>query len=119
MSRVTLAARPVLSPALAASGTFAFPGVNLSPSRPDGYLTTAESAALIGVRPVTIRQWRARGWLSTQGLDERGRPLHTAEALRATERLVRANGIEASGVDPRRLRGRPRPAPAGPRSLAA
>lgn len=114
---------PVLSPALAALGTFAFPGVIVAPSRADGYLTTAESAAMMGVQPVTIRQWRARGWLATQGLDERNRPLHTAEALRAAERLVRANGIEASGVDPRRLRGRsrpaPEPAPPEPQALAA
>lgn len=86
-------------------GHFAFAGrVSMTPSRPDGYLTTAESASLIGVKPVTIRQWRARGWLARQGLDERGRPLHTAEALRAAERLVREHGIAASGIDPRLLR---------------
>lgn len=74
------------------------------PGRPDGYYTTAESARLAGVRPVTIRQWRKRGWLAAQGLDERGWPLHTADAVRAAEQLVRAHGIAASGVDPRRLR---------------
>jgi hypothetical protein len=41
-----------------------------------------------------------------QGLDERGNPLHTPEALRAAEKLVREHGIEASGVDPRKLRSR-------------
>ncbi len=76
----------------------------MAPSRPDGYLTTADLARLLGVKPGTVRQWRARGWLATQGLDERGRPLHTAEAGRAAEGLVRQHGIEASGVDPRRLR---------------
>lgn len=70
--------------------------------------STPQLAALLGVSPATIRSWRARGWLKRQGLDERGNPLHTAEAGRATEKLVRANGIEASGVDPRRLRGRAR-----------
>ncbi len=87
------------------AGDFAFTGrVIMTPSRPDGYLTTAESARLVGVQPVTIRQWRNRGYLAPQGLDERGYPLHTAEALRAAEQLVRQHGIEASGVDPRRLR---------------
>lgn len=73
-------------------------------SRADGYLTTPESASLLNVKPWLIRKWRQRGWLKPQGLDERGFPLHTAEALRATEKLVREHGIEASGVDPRRLR---------------
>lgn len=41
-----------------------------------------------------------------QGLDEKNRPLHTREAVRAAERRVRANGIEASGIDPRQLRSR-------------
>lgn len=69
-----------------------------------GMLSTAESARLAGVSPATIRQWRARGWLERQGIDERGYPLHSAEAVRAAEARVRANGMEASGVDPRLLR---------------
>ncbi len=76
----------------------------MAPARADGFLSTAEAARLAGVRPVTIRQWRARGWLAVQGLDERGYPLHTREAVRAAERRVRENGITASGIDPRRLR---------------
>jgi DNA-binding transcriptional MerR regulator len=78
--------------------------VILTPSRADGYLTTAEAAALIGAKPVTIRQWRNRGYLAKQGLDERGYPLHTAEAVRAAERLVRQHALEATGVDPRLTR---------------
>lgn len=78
----------------------------LPPSRPDGFLTTPESARLLGVKAWLIRKWRSRGWLMPQGLDERGNPLHTPEALRAAEKLVREHGIEASGVDPRKLRSR-------------
>lgn len=77
--------------------------------RADGMLTTADCAERVKVSTATIRSWRNRGWLAAQGLDERGRPLHTPEALRAAERRVRDNGIAASGVDPRRLRNRSRP----------
>ena len=76
----------------------------MSPSRADGFCTTTEAARFAGVAPVTIRQWRARGWLAPQGLDEHGRPLHTAAAILAAEALVRSNGLRASGIDPRRLR---------------
>jgi DNA-binding transcriptional MerR regulator len=76
------------------------------PAHESGFLSTGEAATLAGVRPVTIRQWRKRGWLAVQGLDERGYPMHTAEAVRAAEETVRGNGIEMSGVDPRRTRGR-------------
>lgn len=76
----------------------------MRPCRGDGLLTTAEAAQLAGVAPVTIRQWRNRGWLAPQGLDERNRPLHTREAVRAAEKRVRQNGLKASGIDPRQLR---------------
>ena len=76
------------------------------PARGDGFITTAEAAALAGVSVVTIRQWRSRGHLAPQGYDERGHPLHTREAVRAAEKRVRENGIAASGIDPRQLRGR-------------
>ena len=79
----------------------------MRPGRGDGLLTTPESAALIGVPPSLIRKWRSRGHLVPQGLDEAGRPLHTREAIRAADRKVRQNGIEASGIDPRQLRSRP------------
>jgi DNA-binding transcriptional MerR regulator len=80
----------------------------MRPTRGDGYLTTAESAELVGVKPGTIRQWRNRGYLVPQGLDERKRPLHTREAVRAAEKLVRQQGLEATKgrVDPRQMRGR-------------
>jgi len=55
-----------------------FPGaVVMRPTRGDGYLTTLEAGRLVGVKPVTIRQWRKRGYLVAQGLDERGYPLHS------------------------------------------
>ena len=76
----------------------------MRPCRGDGFLKTAEAAQLVGVRPVTIRRWRMLGYLKPQGLDERGYPLHTREAVRAAEKQVRERGIEISGVDPRQLR---------------
>lgn len=78
----------------------------MRPGRGDGFLTTAESAKMLGVQPWLIRKWRQRGWLAAQGLDERGRPLHTREALRAAERKVQENGLRTSGIDPRQLRTR-------------
>lgn len=80
----------------------------MRPTRDDGMYGTVQAAQVLGVKPWLIRKWRERGWLATQGLDERGRPLHTPEALRAAERLVREHGITASGTDPRQLRGRAR-----------
>ena len=75
-------------------------------TRGDGFITTAEAARLVGVKEVTIRQWRKRGYLLPQGLDERNRPLHTRDAVRDAERKVRQRVLETSGIDPRQLRGR-------------
>lgn len=87
----------------------------MPPTRGDRLLNTEAAARLVGVSPATIRSWRhrrytddqgvSRPYLAPQGLDERNRPLHTREAVRAAERLVRENGMKASGIDPRRLRG--------------
>jgi hypothetical protein len=82
--------------------------VALTPCHWSGMLNTAESADFLKVRATTIRQWRFKGWLEKQGLDERNRPLHTVQALRDAEALVTQHGIEASGVNPRQLRGRAR-----------
>lgn len=71
------------------------------PSRGDGYLTTADAAKLVGRKPVTIRRWRHLGYLRVQGLDERGRPLHTPAAVREAERIARENGLRTRGIDPR------------------
>jgi DNA-binding transcriptional MerR regulator len=76
----------------------------MHPRRGDGLLTTSEAARLAGVSVNTIYSWRNRGHLAPQGLDERNRPLHTREAVRAAERRVRDNGLAASGIDPRKLR---------------
>jgi DNA-binding transcriptional MerR regulator len=78
----------------------------MRPSRGDGLLTTAEAARFAGVSVNTIYSWRNRGHLVAQGLDEHGRPLHTREALRGAELRVHKNGLQASGIDPRQLRGR-------------
>jgi DNA-binding transcriptional MerR regulator len=78
----------------------------MRPGRGDGYLTTAESARLAGVSVNTIYSWRHRGYLVAQGLDERNRPLHSREAVRAAEEKARANGLAFSGIDPRQTRGR-------------
>lgn len=71
-----------------------------------GMYGTVAAAGLLGRKPATIRSWRNRGWLAAQGLDERGNPLHTADALRTCERLVRQHAFETSGVDPRQHRDR-------------
>jgi hypothetical protein len=82
--------------------------VSMLNTRGDGLLSTAQSAQMVGVKPSTIRSWRHRGLLGTQGLDERGNPMHTRAAVRATDRLVRENGLRTPVGDPRRLRGRAR-----------
>ena len=76
------------------------------PARPDGFLTTADAADLVGVQPVTIRKWRRLGYLAPQGLDERGYPVHSREAVREAEKLVWQQGLEATKgrVDPRQMR---------------
>jgi len=74
------------------------------PTRGDGYLSTPQGARMLGIKAATLRKWKERGWISPQGLDERGNPLYSRQALRAAEQLVRANGLRTSGIDPRALR---------------
>ena len=62
--------------------------ISLLPSHPSGLLNTAEAAALVRVKPGTIRKWRSVGYLAPQGLDEHGYPLHSAEAVRAADIVV-------------------------------
>ena len=81
----------------------------MTPVHWSGLLTTAEAAALAGVKPGTIRRWRSIGYLEAQGLDERGWPMHSAEAVRMAEAWARESGLaSATHADPRRLRGRTR-----------
>jgi MerR HTH family regulatory protein len=80
------------------------PGVVMLPARGDGLLTTAEAARRIRVDPSTISQWRKRGHIHPDGLDERERPLYRPETVIAAELLVRQRGLETTGIDPRRLR---------------
>jgi len=83
--------------------------VIVQPAHPSGLFSTRESAALVGVKPPTIRAWRAAGLLAAQGLDERGYPLHSAQAVRSAEQAVRENALgSACHFDPRRTRGRDR-----------
>ncbi|MFF0389664.1 MerR family transcriptional regulator [Kitasatospora sp. NPDC004615] len=39
-------------------------------------LTTAQVAHLCGVEANTVRQWKCRGLITPDGLDEQGRPLY-------------------------------------------
>ena len=92
-----------------APGDFRVQGqVIMRPAHGSGLLSTAEAARLVGVQPVTIRQWRSLGWLDAQGLSERGYPMHSADAVREAERKVRQNSITKGHFDPRRTRGRTR-----------
>lgn len=82
----------------------------MQPAHPSGLFSTREAAVLAGVKAPTIRAWRAAGILAPQGLDERGYPLHSAQAVREAEKQARANAMaSACHFDPRRTRGRVRP----------
>ena len=71
--------------------------------RADDFLSTADAAKLVGRDPGTIRKWRSLGYLAAQGLDERGYPVHSPEAVRDAEKRVRESGLRsATGADPRR-----------------
>jgi len=73
-------------------------------TRGDGLVTCAQAAESAGVRPSTIRSWVARGWLARRGLSERGHPLYDPDDVARAEKVVKANGLRTSGVDPRTRR---------------
>jgi helix-turn-helix protein len=70
-------------------------------TRADGLVTTAQAARMVRRSPATIRKWVQRGHLEVAGLDERHNSLFDPVEVTAAERLVRENGLRASGVDPR------------------
>lgn len=78
----------------------------LRQTRDDGLLTTAQAAILVGVAPGTIRSWASRKRLMAAGLDERGHPLYSREAVRAAESLVTRNSLRTRHINPRTERGR-------------
>jgi hypothetical protein len=96
----------VVSPErVSGSGAFRVYGqVIMIPADPSGLMTTRESAAFIGVQPPTIRAWRVAGLLDKQGLDAKGYPMHSREAVREAEKAVRKSALEKGGFDPRRTR---------------
>jgi hypothetical protein len=96
----------VVSPErVSGSGAFRVYGqVIMIPADPSGLMTTRESAAFIGVKPPTIRAWRVAGLLDKQGLDAKGYPMHSREAVREAEKAVRKSALEKGGFDPRRTR---------------
>ncbi|MGW6913726.1 helix-turn-helix domain-containing protein [Kitasatospora sp. NPDC054939] len=53
-------------------------------------MTTAEAAALCGVKPPTIRSWRHRGLLEPVGLDDHDRPLYAQLDVARAEARTRA-----------------------------
>jgi excisionase family DNA binding protein len=84
------------------------PGGEMLPTRGDKRLTTAEAAKRVGVQPGTIRSWASRGYLTAWGTNERGQKLYIEERVVEVEREVRERGLERMGLDPRRLRNKPR-----------
>ena len=73
-------------------------------TRGDGLVTTPQAAAMVRRKPATIRSWVFRRHLAQRGLDEHGQPLYHPDDVAAAEKLVRANGLRTSGVDPRTQR---------------
>ncbi|MFJ5923868.1 MerR family DNA-binding transcriptional regulator [Kitasatospora sp. NPDC092948] len=55
----------------------------------DPLLTGPQAAALCGVDPSTIRQWKRRGLITPDGLDLRGRPLYRQLTVARAEARTR------------------------------
>ncbi|GAA1977311.1 MerR family transcriptional regulator [Kitasatospora viridis] len=59
-------------------------------------LSGPESAALCGVSPVTVRNWKRRGLITPDGLDERGRPLYSQLTIARAEARTRQRASRAA-----------------------
>ncbi len=57
--------------------------------------TAAEAAPFLGVKPATIRTWRARGHITPKGEDMKGRPLYDGLELLEVERKLRDHARRA------------------------
>lgn len=55
----------------------------------DELLTPAQAADLCGVTPDAIWQWKRRGRIKPDGLDERGRPLYSQLTIARAEAATR------------------------------
>ena len=77
-------------------------------TRGDGMLSGPQAARLAGMSESGFRNWRSRGWISPDGLDERGRPLYYPATVRTAVREVTQRGLRASKgkLDPRQVRQR-------------
>lgn len=65
----------------------------------DGMLSTAEVARLCRVTSAAVRQWRSRGIITPDGLDERGWPLYAQlTAARAEAHTRRKAGRVITGL---------------------
>jgi DNA-binding transcriptional MerR regulator len=53
-------------------------------------MTPAEAAALCHVTPAAVWQWKRRGLIQPDGLDERGRPLYRQMTIARAEAKTRA-----------------------------
>lgn len=91
------------------TGAFCFSGaVSMLSAHGETMYLSKGAAELVDVTPDTIRNWRRRGLLQPDGMDERGNPAYLRRTVTEAERLVREIGLERTGRDPRRMR-KPKP----------
>lgn len=57
---------------------------------------TNDAAELAGVAPVTIRSWKAKGYLQPSGLDQHGRPMYRRIDVLRCEQKCRARKAKAA-----------------------
>ncbi|MEY9837428.1 DNA-binding transcriptional MerR regulator [Streptacidiphilus sp. EB103A] len=66
----------------------------------DGMLSTREVADLCRVTTAAVRQWRRRGHITADGLDERGRPLYRQLTAARAEAKTRSKAGRLVSVAP-------------------